>query len=62
MWMIIASANVGNSDFARAAKEIDRAIARAGQALVRYDPGRGQVSALKQIFAELAIGLAWRWW
>src|SRR5260370_1450402 len=24
MWMIIASANVGNSDFARAAREIDR--------------------------------------
>jgi multidrug efflux pump subunit AcrB len=32
MWMIIASANVGNNDFARAAKEIDRAIANAGQA------------------------------
>jgi len=32
MWMIIASANVGNSDFARAAKEINRAIAKAGQA------------------------------
>jgi hypothetical protein len=30
--MIIASANVGSNDFARAAKEIDRAIAKAGQA------------------------------
>jgi multidrug efflux pump subunit AcrB len=59
MWMIIASANVGNSDFARAAKEIDRAIARAGQAPRGVTAQvRGQVSALKQIFAELAIGLA----
>src|SRR5467141_761020 len=59
MWMIIASANVGNSDFARAAKEIDRAIARAGQAPRGVTTQvRGQVSALKQIFAELAVGLA----
>jgi len=59
MWMIIASANVGNSDFARAAKEIDRAIAKAGQAPRGVTTQvRGQVSALKQIFAELAIGLA----
>src|SRR5216683_328510 len=59
MWMIIASANVGNSDFARAAKEINRAIARAGQAPRGVTTQvRGQVSALKQIFTELAIGLA----
>ena len=59
MWMIIASANVGNSDFARAAKEIDRAIARVGQAPRGVTTQvRGQVSALKQIFTELAIGLA----
>jgi multidrug efflux pump subunit AcrB len=59
MWMIIASANVGNSDFARAAKEIDRAIAKAGQAPRGVTTQvRGQVSALKQIFSELAIGLA----
>jgi multidrug efflux pump subunit AcrB len=59
MWMIIASANVGNSDFARAAKEIDRAIARAGQAPRGVTTQvRGQVSALKQIFTELVIGLA----
>jgi multidrug efflux pump subunit AcrB len=58
MWMIIASANVGNSDFARAAKEIDRAIAKAGQAPRGVTTQvRGQVSALKQIFTELAIGL-----
>ncbi len=59
MWMIIASANVGNSDFARAAKEIDRAIAKAGQAPRGVTTKvRGQVSALKQIFSELTIGLA----
>jgi multidrug efflux pump subunit AcrB len=59
MWMILASANVGNNDFARAAKEIDRAIANAGQAprgvTVQV---RGQVNALKQIFTQLAVGLA----
>jgi multidrug efflux pump subunit AcrB len=59
MWMIIASANVGNSDFARAAKEIDRAIARVGKAPRGVTTQvRGQVNALKQIFSELAIGLA----
>jgi multidrug efflux pump subunit AcrB len=59
MWMIIASANVGNNDFARAAKEIDRAIAKAGQAPRGVTTQvRGQVSALRQIFAQLAIGLA----
>src|SRR6266446_3555973 len=59
MWMIIASANVGNSDFARAAKEINRAIAKAGQAPRGVSTQvRGQVSALRQIFAELTIGLA----
>jgi multidrug efflux pump subunit AcrB len=59
LWMIIASANVGNNDFAQAAKEIDRAIARAGQPPRGVTTQvRGQVSALKQIFSELAIGLA----
>jgi multidrug efflux pump subunit AcrB len=59
MWMIIASANVGNNDFARAAREIDRAIARAGQAPRGVATQvRGQVNALKEIFSELAIGLA----
>jgi multidrug efflux pump subunit AcrB len=59
LWMIIASANVGNSDFARAAKEIDRAITRVGKAPRGVTTQvRGQVSALKQIFTELAIGLA----
>jgi multidrug efflux pump subunit AcrB len=59
MWMIIASANVGNNDFARAAKEIDRAIANAGQAPRGVSTQvRGQVSALKQIFVQLSVGLA----
>src|SRR6202040_154743 len=59
MWMIITSANVGNNDFAQAAKEINRALAKAGQAPRGVTTQvRGQVSALKQIFAELAIGLA----
>jgi multidrug efflux pump subunit AcrB len=58
MWMIVASANVGSSDFARAAKEIDRAISKAGQAPRGVTTQvRGQVSALKQIFTELTIGL-----
>lgn len=59
MWMILTSANVGNNDFAQAAKEIDRAIGTAGQAprgvTVQV---RGQVNALKQIFTQLAVGLA----
>ena len=59
MWMIIASANVGNTDFARAAKEIDRAIANAGPAPRGVSTQvRGQVSALKQIFGQLTVGLA----
>lgn len=57
--MIIASANVGNNDFARAAKAIDRAIANSGQAPRGVTTQvRGQVNALKQIFIELVIGLA----
>ena len=59
LWMILASANVGNNDFARAAKQIDRAIASAGQAPRGVTAQiRGQVNALKQIFAQLAVGLA----
>jgi len=59
MWMILASANVGNNDFALAAREIDRAISGAGQAPRGVTAQiRGQVNALKQIFTQLAIGLA----
>ena len=58
MWMILASANVGNNDFARAAKDMDRAIANAGQAPRGVTAQvRGQVNALKQIFTQLAVGL-----
>jgi multidrug efflux pump subunit AcrB len=58
LWMIIVSANVGSNDFAKAAKEIDRAIANAGAAPRGVvTQVRGQVNALKQIFTELAIGL-----
>ena len=59
LWMIGLSANLGKSDLGRAATDIDRAIARAG------DPPRGvtaqvrgQVSAMRQIFSNLSIGLA----
>jgi multidrug efflux pump subunit AcrB len=59
LWMILASANVGNNDFARAATEIDRAIGNAGQAPRGVTAQiRGQVHALKQIFTQLAVGLA----
>jgi multidrug efflux pump subunit AcrB len=48
LWMIIVSANVGSHDFAKAAKETDRAIANAGSAprgvLTQV---RGHVNALK---------------
>lgn len=58
LWMIVVSANVGSDDFVRAAKEIDLAIAKAGQAPRGVTTQvRGQVNALKQIFSELAIGL-----
>ena len=59
LWMILISANVGSDDFAMAAKDIDRAITKAGAAPRGVvTQVRGQVSALKQIFSELAIGLA----
>jgi len=59
LWMIVVSANVGSNDFAKAAKEIDRAIANAGSAPRGVATQvRGQVNALKQIFTELAIGLS----
>ncbi len=58
LWMIIVSANVGSNDFAKAAKEINRAIANAGSAPRGVvTQVRGQVNALKQIFTELTIGL-----
>jgi len=59
LWMIGLSANLATSDLGRAASDIDEAIARAGipprgvTAQVR-----GQVSAMRQIFGNLSIGLA----
>jgi multidrug efflux pump subunit AcrB len=58
LWMILVSANVGGNDFARAAKDIDRAITNAGSAPRGVvTQVRGQVNALKQMFTELSIGL-----
>ena len=58
LWMIGLSANLGEGDLGRAASEIDKAIARAGS------PPRGvtaqvhgQVSAMRQIFGNLSVGL-----
>ncbi len=57
-WMIALSANVGPNDLGRAARDIDRAIARAGAPPRGVSVQvRGQVAALGQIFSELAIGL-----
>jgi multidrug efflux pump subunit AcrB len=59
LWMIGLSANLATSDLGRAASDIDQAIERAGipprgvTAQVR-----GQVSAMRQIFGNLSIGLA----
>src|SRR5215472_17885329 len=56
--MIALSANMGRHDLGRAARDIQRAIERAGAPPrgVRVQV-RGQVTALGQIFNELAIGL-----
>jgi multidrug efflux pump subunit AcrB len=59
LWMIALSANLSGNDLGHAAVEIDRAIARAGApprgVTVQV---RGQVSAMRQIFGNLSIGLA----
>jgi multidrug efflux pump subunit AcrB len=58
LWMIGLSANLGRSDLGRAGRDIDDAIRHAGAAprgvLVQV---RGQVSAMRQIFGNLRIGL-----
>ncbi len=59
LWMIGLSANLGRSDLGRAAADIDRAIARAGTPPRGVSVQvRGQVSAMRQIFGNLSIGLA----
>jgi multidrug efflux pump subunit AcrB len=59
LWMIGLSANLAKSDLGRAASDIDRAIARAGSPPRGVTAQvRGQVSAMRQIFGNLSIGLA----
>jgi multidrug efflux pump subunit AcrB len=57
-WMLALSANLAGRDLRLANKSIEKALADAG-ALPRgvKTEIRGQVSALQQIFGELAIGL-----
>ena len=57
-WMLALSANLGNRDLRLANKAIEKALVDAGTPPrgVKTEI-RGQVSALQQIFGELAIGL-----
>ena len=58
LWLIGLSANLGRNDLGSASGEINRAIARAGTpprgVTVQV---RGQISAMSQIFGNLAVGL-----
>jgi multidrug efflux pump subunit AcrB len=57
--MIGLSANLAKSDLAQAASHIDEAIAHAGSPPRGVTAQvRGQVSAMRQIFGNLSIGLA----
>ncbi len=59
LWMIGLSANLAKSDLARAGSDIDQAIARAGSPPRGVSAQvRGQVSAMRQIFGNLSVGLA----
>ncbi len=59
LWMIALSANLAKTDLAQAASDIDRAIAHAGSPPRGVTAQvRGQVSAMRQIFGNLSIGLA----
>jgi multidrug efflux pump subunit AcrB len=58
LWMIGLSANLGEGDLGRAATDIDRAIARAGNPPRGVSVQvRGQATAMRQIFGNLSIGL-----
>lgn len=58
LWMINLSANVAKNDLASAASAINRAIARAGAAPRGVTTEvRGQVTAMRQIFTNLGVGL-----
>ena len=58
LWMIILSANLGGGDLGRAARDVQRAIERAGipprGVVVQV---RGQIAAMNQIFGNLSVGL-----
>jgi multidrug efflux pump subunit AcrB len=59
LWMIGLSGNLAKSDLAGAASDVDRAIARAGAPPRGVTTEvRGQISAMRQIFRNLSIGLA----
>jgi len=58
LWMIGLSANLAKSALGRAASDIDRAITRAGNPPRGVSVQvRGQVTAMRQIFGNLSIGL-----
>jgi multidrug efflux pump subunit AcrB len=58
-WMLALSANLGVRDLRLANKAIEKALADAGAPPRGVKTAiRGQVSAMQQIFGELAIGLA----
>jgi len=58
LWMIVLSANLGTSDLGQAARDVQRAIGRAGTpprgVTVQV---RGQIAAMNQIFGNLSVGL-----
>jgi multidrug efflux pump subunit AcrB len=58
-WMLALSANVANRDLRLANNDIQQALVDAGKPPRGVETQiRGQVSALRQIFVELSIGLA----
>ena len=60
-WMLALSANLGGRDLRRANNAIEKAVIDAGAPPRGVTTAvRGQVSALQQIFGELAIGLVGR--
>ncbi len=59
LWMLVVSANPATNDLGGSARAIDRALAELGPPPRGVTISvRGQVSALRQVFRELAGGLA----
>jgi multidrug efflux pump subunit AcrB len=59
LWMIATSANLAKNDLGSAGQAIDQAIARAGAPPRGVAAQvRGQISAMRQIFGNLGVGLA----